>query len=61
MTETYTFNSLRRNGERQCYSYDSDTGDVTNHNNGKVVNIGKGIDFLAWLTKIGAYNIKQGR
>lgn len=57
MTETYTFTN--RYGEDRCYAYDSDTGNVTNHDNGKVVNIGKGIDFTIWLKNIGAFNVKK--
>ena len=58
MEEYWKFYVLGDEVER-LYSYNPETGVITNLANGRTVKVDKHIDFEVWLLKIRAYQIRR--
>lgn len=59
MTEHYTFKLLGSDDRLRHYTYDTETGIITNEGNGRSVQAERGLDFRAWLMKTGAFMIER--
>ena len=60
MTEHWTFKWAGWHDDSpRHYTYDTETGVITNMGNGRSVQADKGLDFRAWLMKAGAIQIQE--
>ena len=60
MTEHWTFKWAGwYDDSPRHYTYNTETGIITNEDNGRSVQAGTGLDFRAWLLKAGAIQIEQ--